>query len=63
MTMLSPGPAGPNWAATSPAADDTDGISAMSRASAPVSLATDDRASPAACSPQGNPGRRLPTHR
>ena len=30
ITILSPGLAGPNWAATSPAADDTDGISAIS---------------------------------
>ena len=50
--MLSPGLAGPNWAATSPAADDTEGISAMSEASAPISLATADRALPAACSPR-----------
>ena len=50
--MLWPGPAAPNWAATSPAAEDTDGISAISAASAPISLATADRAAPAACSPR-----------
>ena len=52
ITMLWPGPAAPNWAATSPAAEDTDGISAISAASAPISLATADRAAPAACSPR-----------
>ena len=48
ITMLSPGSAGPNWAATSPAADDTEGISAISAGSAPISLATAERAWPAA---------------
>jgi hypothetical protein len=52
MTMFSPRRPGPNWAATNPAADETDGISAMSELSAPISAATADRAAPAARSPR-----------
>jgi hypothetical protein len=52
MTTFAPRLAGPNWAATNPAADETEGISAMSELSAPISLATADRAAPAARSPR-----------
>ena len=53
ITMLWPGEAGPNWAATNPAAADTAGMSAMSQRSAPIRCATDDRADSAAASPRG----------
>ena len=52
ITTLWPWTAGPNCAATSPAAEDTEGINATSEASAPISLATADRASLAAASPR-----------